>query len=106
MKKTRVWLIYFTAPSRAEAERIARELVEKRNAACVNMLGQIRSFYRWQGRLEQGREIAVLVKTTDRKRKDAMATIRQAHSYEVPAILAWPIADGHAPFLEWVRAEA
>lgn len=80
----KAWMIYFTAGTAAEARRIGRALVAERLAACVNILGGIRSIYRWKGRMEDGRETASLAKTSDRRVAAAIAAIKKLHSYEVP----------------------
>ena len=101
----KTWMVYFTTGTLAEARKIGRDVVRQRLAACVNILGAIRSIYRWRGKLEDGREVAVLVKTSARRVEDLIAAIRKRHSYEVPCIVAWPLTKGHAPFMEWIAAE-
>jgi periplasmic divalent cation tolerance protein len=94
--------VLVTAGSPAEARRLARALVERRLAACVN-LHPIRSVYRWKGKVEEAREVALAVKTTRARFPALRAAVRELHSYEVPCILALPVAEGHAPYLRWVR---
>jgi len=101
----KAWLIYFTAGSMAEARNIGEGLVRRRLVACVNILGAIRSIYRWRGAVQEGREIAVLAKTSAGRVEEVIAAIRKLHSYEVPCIVAWPLAKGHPPFLKWIAAE-
>lgn len=97
--------VYVTAASAAEAERIASRVVEEGLAACANVFTRIRSIYRWQGRLHRDPESALILKTTAGRRRALMARIRALHSYQVPCIVAWPIAAGHRPYLDWVAAE-
>ncbi|HOW96988.1 MAG TPA: divalent-cation tolerance protein CutA [Kiritimatiellia bacterium] len=101
----KTWMIYFTAGTAAEAGKIGRALVRDRLAACVNILGRIRSIYRWKGRVEDGREVAALAKTSEPRLPAAIAAIRKRHSYEVPCIVAWPLERGHAPFMKWIADE-
>jgi periplasmic divalent cation tolerance protein len=91
-----------TAGSAAEAERIARGLVERRLAACVSVVGGLSSLYRWKGRLRRDAETLLLIKT----RSERFAALRRAllelHSYQVPELLALPVAAGHAAYLAWL----
>ena len=97
--------IVTTTPSREEADRIAQMLVQRRLAACAQISGPIDSTYRWQGAIESSREWVCTAKTR-RERFDAVAcAIRECHSYTVPEIIAFPIADGSADYLAWLDAE-
>ena len=97
-------VVYITAPSRDEAARIARALVEERLAACVN-LTPIESVYRWQGAVEEAAELLLVVKTR-RAALDALAArVRALHSYTVPEIIALPLVAGWPPYLQWIAAE-
>lgn len=98
-------LLYFTAPDKQEAERIAHALVEARLVACVNVLPEITSVYRWEGVVQQGAEVAVLAKTMAEVAPRVVELVKSMHSYECPCILTLPITGGHAPFLQWVAAE-
>lgn len=91
-----------TVGSEGEAERIASELLERRLAACVQTLGPIVSRYRWQGELEEAREWQCLAKTEASLYPEVEATIRTAHSYEEPEIIATPIVAGSAGYLDWI----
>jgi len=91
-----------TAASEEEAGRIASLLVEKQLAACVQVVGPIVSCYRWQGRIEEGREWQCLVKTTRAAYEAVEASIREVHSYDEPEIIATPIAAGSAGYLAWI----
>ncbi len=83
----------------------AKRLVRHRLAACVNILGVMRSIYRWRGAIEEGREIAVLAKTSSGRVEEVIAAVRKLHSYEIPCIVAWPLAKGHGPFMKWIGDE-
>jgi periplasmic divalent cation tolerance protein len=95
-------LIYITVESEDEGRAIARELLSQKLVACANMLPAHKALYTWQGEMEEGTEHIVLLKT----RKDLFKRVEQEicrlHSYECPCIIALPVKDGHAPFLEWI----
>ncbi len=99
-------LAFSTCGSSEEAERIARALVESRAAACVNILPGVRSIYRWKGAVEDATEFLLLIKTT-RECFDRLRTeLRALHSYDVPELVAVPIADGLEPYLNWISESA
>jgi periplasmic divalent cation tolerance protein len=98
-------LIYVTTSDQAEAERIGHALVQERLVACANILGTIRSIYRWKGQLESGTEVAMLFKTTQARAAEAVERVRALHSYECPAIVVLPVLGGNPGFLDWVAAE-
>ena len=89
----------------AQAERIAGTLVDERLAACVNILGGVRSIYRWRGAVERADEVAMIAKTTEALFGLLAARVRALHSYDTPAIVAWPIVAGDAAYLDWIGAE-
>jgi periplasmic divalent cation tolerance protein len=92
-------------PDSASAFNLAREIVHLRLAACVNVLGPVTSFYRWEGRDEQATEYPLLIKSTAERYAELEAAIRARHPYALPEIVAWPIANGLAEYLRWVEAE-
>ncbi len=100
-----VRLIYVTASDQAEAERIAQTLVQERLAACVNMLGTIRSIYHWKGQLESSSEVAMFIKTTQSRVTETVERVKTLHSYECPAIVVMPVLGGNSSFLQWVESE-
>ncbi len=100
-----VVVIYVTTGSRAAAERIGHALVEERLAACANIIPGMTSIYRWHGKMEQGDEVVLLLKSTKARQDAAVARIKALHSYDVPCITVWPFSGGHGPFLDWVAAE-
>jgi periplasmic divalent cation tolerance protein len=95
-------LVLTTCGSRDVADRLAGALVERRLAACVNVLPGVRSTYRWQGRLERDDEVLVLIKTARHRLPAIEDTIRQISGYELPEIVAVDIAGGGANYLAWV----
>jgi periplasmic divalent cation tolerance protein len=91
-----------TVSSEEEAERISAALVERRLAACVQILGPFSSRYRWQGAVEEAREWLCLAKTTTDRYPELEAAIRDLHSYEEPEIVATAIVAGSGGYLAWV----
>lgn len=98
-------VVLSTCSSPREAERIAREVVEKKLAACVNIVTGMRSVYRWQGAIQEEGEVLLLIKSSRALFNDLRAQIEKMHSYEVPEIIATPIVDGAAPYLQWLDRE-
>jgi len=90
-----------TAPTREEAQKIARLLVEEKLAACVQLL-PIESFYSWQGKTQNEAEILLLIKTRTALFEPAIARIKEVHSYTVPEIVAMPFAAGFRGYLDWI----
>lgn len=100
-----VVLVYTTAGTLVEAEAIGSLLVEGGHAACVNILPQMRSIYRWKGAVERADEAVMIVKTTRARLDAARAAFRAAHSYETPAFLVIEVPGGDADYLAWLRGE-
>lgn len=98
-------LLYVTAANEEEATKISQTLVEEKLAACTNILGSISSVYRWQGAIETGSEVAMLVKTSTDKASKVIDRIADIHSYETPCILTIPVDGGFGPFLDWVSEQ-
>ena len=98
-------VVLSTCPSAEEAEKIARTLVEKRLAACVNVVPGARSFYRWKGALEEAGEWLLLIKSRRELFPRLCAELESLHSYEVPEAVALPIVDGSPAYLSWLDAE-
>jgi periplasmic divalent cation tolerance protein len=95
--------VYAVFSDANEAERIGRLVVEERLAACANILGPIRSIYRWDGAIESSDEVGVIFKTTH-DRADALITrVAGLHSYDVPCIASWPIDKILGSYAEWVE---
>lgn len=94
-----------TTDNREQAEQIARKLVEERLAACVQVTGQIRSVYRWQDEVEQADEWLCMAKTRRSLFSEVEATIRKHHSYDCPEVIAVPIVESSADYLDWLAAQ-
>lgn len=98
-------LVLTNLPDAASARALAGALVEARLAACVNILAPCRSVYRWQDKIEDAAEVPLLIKTTAARYAALEAAIRARHPYELPEIVAVPIARGLPGYLAWVAAE-
>jgi periplasmic divalent cation tolerance protein len=95
-------VVLTTAGSREEAQKIARELVERRLAACVNVIPQIESVYRWEDKVETAPEWLLIIKTQAGAFEKLRNAIKELHSYDVPECIMLGIADGSAEYLNWV----
>ena len=95
-------IVLSTAGSTEEAHRIARYLVENRLAACVNIVPQIESIYRWQGKVESSSEWLLLIKTTSGNVPAVEDAIRELHSYDLPECIAIAIEGGSSEYLDWI----
>lgn len=98
-------LVYITARDEAEAGALGRLLVERRLAACANVIPRIASWYWWQGELVEDREAALLAKTSERLLPALAEAVRAAHSYRVPAILAFPVEHLNPDYRDWLLGE-
>ncbi len=99
------YLVYMTAANQTEAERIGRALVERRLAACVNILSGCRSLYWWEGQVQSETEVAFVAKTTAERFPALVDAVKSLHSYTVPCIVGVPIHDGNPDFLRWIWEE-
>lgn len=101
--KPRVLVVLVTCAKKSEAERIARTLVEKRLAACGNIISApITSIYRWKGKVDRAKEVLLILKTTSARFAALEKQIRQIHSYEIPEIIAMQVAAGSTSYLAWI----
>jgi len=98
-------VVLMTAASREDANQIAELLVSARLAACVQILPEIESVYHWQGDVKREKEILLLAKTVASRFEELESEVRALHSYETPEIIAVPVTDSSAPYLEWLLAE-
>ena len=98
-------LVYTTFPNMEAGERLGRELVVAKLAACVNLIPEMRSIYAWKGAVETGREVVGIVKTREGLAEAVRAFVRARHPYETPIILFLPAAGGDAQTLAWLNAE-
>ncbi len=98
-----LYLVYTTCPDETTGQAIAEALVVGGLAACVNLIPGLTSIYRWEGQLERATEVLLLVKTTVTQYPRVQEAIRAHHPYELPEIIAVPVEQGLAPYLDWVR---
>ncbi len=98
-------LVITNLPDRESAEKLAALLVERRLAACVNILAPCTSVYRWQGEIQHDEEYPLLIKTAPACYADLEEAIRASHPYELPEIIAVPITHGLPAYLQWVEFE-
>lgn len=98
------YLVLCTCPDRPSADDLAESLVRQRLAACVNILPGVESVYRWEGKIERGAELLLLIKTEKQAYGLLQDHIQRHHPYQVPEIIALPIAAGASDYLQWVSA--
>jgi len=96
-------VVFMTAANGEEATRLADMLVGAHLAACVQILPEMESVYRWQGRIERQSEVLLLAKTTREKFEELEREVRALHSYDTPEIIAVPVTAGSGPYIEWLR---
>jgi periplasmic divalent cation tolerance protein len=95
-------VVLVTFPDRERALACARALVDEQLAACVNVVGEVRSIYRWQGAVHDDAEILCVIKTTAERFEALRARVVALHPYEVPEVIALPVTAGHQPYLDWL----
>jgi len=98
-------VVLSTASSAAEAETIARRLVDERLAACVNVVTGVRSFYRWKGKIEDSGEWLLVIKSSRGRFEELRAALEKLHSYDVPEVIALPVVEGTKNYLNWMEGE-
>ena len=98
-------VVYVTAGSADEADRLARSLVDERLAACVNRIKSVQSVYRWQGKVEQSEEELLMIKTSRDRFAALEKRVRELHSYSVPEVIALPIIEGSSNYLKWLKEQ-
>ena len=97
--------VYITVGSLEEAKNIGRELVEQNLAACVNLLENMTSIYKWENKLEEGQEVVMIAKTRKTLMPKLVETVNSLHSYDCACILELPIQGGNPEFLSWIETE-
>jgi len=98
-------IVLCTVPNESTAESLAKALVEAGLAACVNIVPAVRSIYRYQGKIEDDRELMLVIKTQALRYAELEQCIRALHPYQVPEVLAFDVAQGSAAYLAWLMAE-
>jgi len=103
MKQHEYQLVFTTCPDAEAAERIAQALVNEHHAACVNILPIAKSVYRWKGQVESAAEHLLIIKSMTRAFDNIRRCILELHPYELPEIIAVPVANGHPDYLAWIQ---
>ena len=103
--KNRYFVLLSTFPTRRTAERVAAGLIDRRLAACCNLLPDLTSFFRWEGKKERSKEFLLLIKTKADRLEEIQNFLRTHHPYELPELIGVPIAAGDSRFLSWIEKE-
>ena len=98
-------IVLVTAKDAEEAQKIAKTLLKRRQAACVNIVAEVDSHFWWEDKLESGRESLLIVKTKESLLPDIIKSVKKIHSYAVPEIIALPIVGGNEEYLDWIDRE-
>ncbi len=98
-------MVFITAPKEEEAQRIARDIISSRLAGCVNIIKDMRSIYRWRGKIEDESEVLMIVKTRLDLFEELKKRVKDLHSYSVPEIIALPVIEGSEEYLAWLKEE-
>ncbi len=105
MAKPAYIVVFITTSSYEEARKIADTLVNRKKAACVNIVPGVNSLFRWKGKIGEAEESLMVVKTRAELFPDVVSLVKSIHSYEVPEVIALPIVEGNPNYLEWVKKE-
>jgi len=96
-------VVFITTANKKEAEKISSVLLDRRLAACVNIIGGVDSRFWWKGKKEKARECLLIAKTRKTLFKKLTRVVKQGHSYDVPEVIAMPVLAGHRPYLDWIK---
>ncbi|MCI0618228.1 divalent-cation tolerance protein CutA [bacterium] len=96
-------IVLVTAPDEAIAKKLARSILDKKLAACVNIVPGLHSMFWWQGKIDEQHEVLLIMKTFQVKLNDLIAEVKKEHPYDIPEILALPIIGGSEEYLQWLR---
>ncbi len=96
-------IFYVTVPNFQEGKRIAHILVESKVAACVNLIKDVFSIYRWKGKIEEDNEILLIIKTSEKKSEELIKIVNKNHSYELPECVGVKIEDGSKMYIDWIN---
>jgi periplasmic divalent cation tolerance protein len=96
------YVVFSTFPDEISAEETVRMLIEERLIACANLIDEVRSIYRWKGKIEDSKEILVKMKTSEESIHNLMRRLKQLHPYEVPEIVAVDLRTGNKDYLNWI----
>lgn len=103
---SRYRVVFVTCGSVGEARRIGKTVVEKKLAACANILAGVESIYRWKGKIERAREVLIVIKTTAKQLEDLEREVKRLHSYDLPEFIVLPIVAGSNEYLSWIAENA
>lgn len=103
MSKDVFRVVFVTCSSREEAEKISKTLVKERLAACVNIVSTVKSFFWWEGRIDEAEEHLLIIKTSVEKIEKLIGRVKELHSYSVPEIISLPILEGNKEYLKWIE---
>lgn len=98
-------VVFVTASSKDEAERISRALLDARLAACCNIVNAVTSLFWWEGKIDRAGEVLMMVKTRNGLLSDVITVVKANHSYSVPEVIALPIVGGNPDYLQWISNE-
>jgi periplasmic divalent cation tolerance protein len=98
-------VVYVTVKEAEEAKKIAKSLVKRRLAACVNVLPEIESYFWWKDKLETEKEVMLIIKTKEALLPELTKAVKRLHSYSIPEIIAVPVTGGSRDYLEWIDSE-
>lgn len=98
-------LVYITTSDEKESAFLGKKMVKERLAACANIISSMKSFYWWQGKLEEDQESILILKTIDNNLDTIIKRIKELHSYENPCIISWNILKGSEQYLNWIEEE-
>ncbi len=98
-------VVYITVSSESEGAKIARSLVEEKLAACVNIVPNVKSFYQWEGQLQEDKELLLIIKSRGKKMSGLIHRVNELHSYDVPEVICLPISNGSPDYLDWIKEE-
>ncbi len=101
-KEENYYLFLVTVPNMEQGKKIAQALVMEKLAACVNIIPQIYSIYRWKGKIEEDNEILLLIKTNEAKSENIVTKIQELHTYETPECIGFRILKGNPNYLQWI----
>ena len=102
MNSIKYIMVFVTAKDKPQAQKIANELLKDRLAACVNIIRDVRSFFWWQGKIDEAGEVLLVIKTKKALLKKVVLKVKALHSYDVPEVIALPVVGGNYDYLKWI----
>ncbi len=102
IEEVRYLVVFITTEDQDEGAKIAKALVEEEVVACVNMIKEVSSVFKWKGKVEEEAECLLVVKTRTERFHELVRRVKELHSYDVPEVIALPIVEGNTPYLQWI----